>query len=50
MTATPLLQEMFDAADTDNNGLLSYGDLASAMQNASKEYSHLEEYSRYLSR
>ena len=45
-----LLQEMFDAADTDNNGLLSYGDLASAMQKASKEYSHLEEYSRYLSR
>lgn len=41
---------MFDAADMDNDGLLSYGELACAMQKASKEYSHLEEYSRYLDR
>ena len=41
---------MFDAADMDNDGLLSYGELAFAMQKASKEYSHLEEYSRYLDR
>ena len=45
-----LLQDMFDAADMDNDGLLSYGELARAMQKASKEYSHLEEYSRYLDR
>ncbi|KAL3151414.1 tubulin alpha 1 [Trebouxia sp. C0009 RCD-2024] len=41
-------KEIFDAADTDGNGLLTCKDVASAMQKASKEYSHLEEYSRYL--
>lgn len=48
MTANLVVQEIFDAADTDRNGLLSCKDVACAMQKASKEYSHLEEYSRYL--
>lgn len=48
MTSKLPVQEIFDAADTDKDGLLSCKDMASAMQKASKEYSHLEEYSRYL--
>lgn len=48
ITAKLVVQEIFDAADTDGNGLLTCKDVASAMQKASKEYSHLEEYSRYL--
>ena len=45
-----VLQEMFADADKDSDGLLSYGELTEAMRQASKEYSHLEEYARYLER
>ena len=41
---------MFAEADADSDGLLSYGELTAAMKRASKEYSHLEEYARYLER
>lgn len=43
-------KEMFAEADADSDGLLSYGELTAAMKRASKEYSHLEEYARYLER
>ena len=45
-----LLQEMFAAADKNGDGMLSYGELTAAMKQTSKEYSHLEEYARYLER
>ena len=45
-----VLQEMFAEADKDGDGMLSYGELTAAMKQASKEYSHLEEYARYLER
>ena len=41
---------MFAEADKDGNGLLSYKELTAAMKQASKEYSHLEEYAQYLER
>ena len=41
---------MFAEADKDSDGLLSYRELTEAMKQASKEYSHLEEYARYLER
>lgn len=44
------MQEMFAEADKDSDGLLSYGELTEAMKQTSKEYSHLEEYARYLER
>ncbi|KAA6425152.1 MAG: hypothetical protein FRX49_04647 [Trebouxia sp. A1-2] len=41
-------KEMFAEADKDGDGMLSYAELTAAMRQASKEYSHLEEYARYL--
>jgi Ca2+-binding EF-hand superfamily protein len=41
---------MFAEADKDGDGMLSYAELTAAMKQASKEYSHLEEYARYLER
>ena len=41
---------MFAEADKDGNGLLSYKELTAAMKQASKEYSHLEEYAHHLER
>ncbi|KAL0037414.1 hypothetical protein WJX79_006840 [Trebouxia sp. C0005] len=43
-------KEMFAEADKDGDGMLSYAELTAAMRQASKEYSHLEEYARYLER
>ncbi|DBA82616.1 TPA: tubulin alpha 1, variant 2 [Trebouxia sp. C0004] len=43
-------KEMFAEADKDGDGMLSYAELTAAMKQASKEYSHLEEYARYLER
>eukprot|EP00884_Botryococcus_braunii_P007779 jgi/Botrbrau1/17001/Bobra.49_2s0060.1 len=40
--------ELFDRADTNKNGVLELQELQDLLREASKEYSHFEEHSRFL--
>lgn len=41
-------KELFSQADTDANGMLSVTELRDVLRTASKDYSHIEEHSRFL--
>jgi len=40
--------ELFEQADTNNDGNLSMEELRVVMKRAAKEYPHLDEHSRFL--
>ena len=40
--------ELFDRADTNNDGKLTLKELAGVLKSASQEYSHLAEHVRFL--
>ena len=40
--------ELFDSGDTDKDGKLTLAELRQLMNQASKQYSHLEEHARFL--
>ena len=40
--------ELFDTGDTDKDGKLTLAELRQLMNQASKQYSHLEEHARFL--
>ena len=41
-------EELFAQADKDKDGKLKFAELRDVLNAASKEYSHLEEHSRFL--
>lgn len=46
--AVSRVSELFEKADVNNDGKLTMEELRVMMKDASKEYPHLEEHSRFL--